>query len=82
MFFTGGLGVTYEEAIQPDASSALAPTLGIGAGARIFTGNGYALRLQLRDDILREKRSKTVDTQAWFIKQNVSLVIGISKLSK
>jgi len=82
VFFTGGLGVTYEEAIQPDASSAIAPTLGIGAGARVFTGGGYAVRLQLRDDILREKRSKTVDTQAWFIKQNVSLVIGISKLSK
>ena len=82
VFFTGGLGVTYEEAIQPDASTAIAPTLGIGAGARVFTGGGYAVRLQLRDDILREKRSKTADTQAWFIKQNVSLVIGISKLSK
>ena len=82
IFVTGGLGVTYEEAIQPDGSSALAPTLGLGAGARIFTGKSYAVRLQLRDDILREKRSKTVDTQAWFVKQNVSLVIGISKLSK
>ena len=82
VFLTGGLGVTYEEAIQPDASSALAPTLGLGAGARIFTGKRYAVRLQLRDDILREKRSKTADTQAWFIKQNVSLVIGVSKLSK
>jgi len=82
VFLTGGLGVTYEQAIQPDATSAIAPTLGLGAGARIFTGNRYAVRIQLRDDILREKRSKTADTQAWFVKQNVSLVIGISKLSK
>ena len=82
VFVTGGLGVTIEEAMQPDNSLAIAPTLGVGVGARIFTGGGYALRLQLRDDILREKRAKTVDTQGWFIKQNVSLVIGLSKLGK
>lgn len=82
VFLTGGLGVTFEQAMQPDNSLAVAPTLGLGIGARIFTGNGYALRIQLRDDILREKRAKTADTQAWFIKQNVSLVIGMSKLSK
>jgi outer membrane beta-barrel protein len=82
VFVTGGLGVTIEEAMQPDNSLALAPTLGLGIGARIFTGGGYALRLQLRDDILREKRAKTVDTQGWFIKQNVSVVLGLSKLSK
>jgi len=82
IFFTGGLGATIEQAMQPDNSLASAPTLGLGVGARVFTGGGYALRFQLRDDILREKRAKTVDTQGWFIKQNVSLVIGISKLSK
>ena len=82
VFLTGGLGATFEQAMQPDNSLAVAPTLGLGIGARIFTGNGYALRIQLRDDILREKRAKTADTQAWFIKQNVSLVIGMSKLSK
>jgi outer membrane beta-barrel protein len=82
IFFTGGLGATIEQAMQPDNSLAIAPTLGLGVGARVFTGGGYALRFQLRDDILREKRAKTADTQGWFIKQNVSLVIGISKLSK
>lgn len=82
VFVTGGLGLTIEEAMQPDNSLAFAPTLGLGIGARVFTGGGYALRVQLRDDILREKRAKTVDTQGWFIKQNVSLVIGLSKLSK
>ena len=82
VFVTAGLGATFEQAIQPDASSAIAPTLGLSAGARLFTGGGYAVRIQLRDDILREKRSKTADTQAWFMKQNVSLVVGISKLSK
>lgn len=82
IFFTGGLGATIEQAMQPDNSLAIAPTLGLGVGARVFTGGGYALRFQLRDDILREKRAKTADTQGWFIKQNVSLVIGVSKLSK
>jgi outer membrane beta-barrel protein len=82
IFFIGGLGATIEQAMQPDNSLAIAPTLGLGVGARVFTGGGYALRFQLRDDILREKRAKTADTQGWFIKQNVSLVIGISKLSK
>ena len=82
IFVTGGLGATFEQAMQPDNSLAVAPTLGLGIGARIFTGKHYALRIQLRDDILREKRAKTADTQAWFIKQNVSVVIGMSKLSK
>ncbi len=82
VFLTGGLGVTIEQAIQPDNAMAVAPTLGLGIGARVFTAGGYALRFQLRDDILREKRAKTVDTKGWFIKQNVSLVVGMSKLSK
>jgi outer membrane beta-barrel protein len=80
IFVTGGLGVTYETAIQPDASAAIAPTLGLGVGARVYTGKNYAMRLQLRDDMMRQKRIKTAETQAWFLKQNVSLMIGVSKL--
>ena len=36
--------------------------------------------LQLRDDIMRHKRVKTAETKGWFIKQNVSLMVGVSKL--
>ena len=60
----------------------LRTTLGLGAGARIFLGGGKIIRIQLRDDILREHREKTAETKAWFIKQNVSLLIGFSKLNR
>jgi outer membrane beta-barrel protein len=80
VFLTGGLGVTYEQAIQPDNTNAIAPTLGLGMGARVYTGKDYAVRLQLRDDIMRQKRVKTAETKGWFIKQNVSLMVGVSKL--
>ncbi len=80
IFLTGGLGITYETAIQPDSTPAMSPTLGLGFGARVYTGKDYALRLQLRDDIMRQKRLKTAETKAWFLKQNVSLMIGVSKI--
>ncbi len=82
VFLTGGMGVTYERAVLPDHDTAFSPTLGLGAGARIFLGGGKIIRIQLRDDILREHREKTAETKAWFIKQNVSLLIGFSKLNR
>jgi len=82
VFLSGGLGATYERAVLPDHASAFSPTLGIGAGARLFLGNGLALRMQLRDDVIREYRAKTAESQAWFLKQNVSLLVGISKFTK
>ena len=82
VFITGGLGATFERAVLPDHDTAIAPTLGVGAGARIFMGDGLVLRFQLRDDIIREHREKTAETKPWFIKQNVSLLIGFSKLTK
>ena len=82
VFLTGGLGATYERAVLPDHDTAISPTLGLGVGARIFLGDGKALRFQLRDDLIREHRAKTAETQAWFIKQNVSLLIGFSMFNK
>ena len=38
------------------------------------------MRVQLRDDLLIQKRVKTADTQGTFLKQNVTLLIGVSKL--
>ena len=67
---------------MPDGAIAVAPGLGIGIGTRIFLKNGDALRIQLRDDILYQKRVKTVDSQAWFIKQNVSLSVGYVRLKE
>lgn len=79
VYFLGGVGGTFEQAMLPDNSSVVAPTVGIGAGARVFLGNG-ALRFQVRDDILREKRVKTLDTKGWFIKQNVAITVGYSMM--
>ena len=80
VFFTAGLGGTLERAIQPDASTTVSPTLGASIGFRVFTGKDLAVRVQLRDDLLIQKRVKTADTQGTFLKQNVTLLIGVSKL--
>jgi outer membrane beta-barrel protein len=82
VFLSGGLGATYEKAVLPDHDTAISPTLGLGIGARIFLGQRRALRFQLRDDLIREHREKTVESQAWFIKQNVSLLVGFTMFSK
>ena len=81
IFLTAGLGATMEQAIQPDSSKTISPTLGASIGFRVFTGKQLAMRLQIRDDLLIQKRTKTADIQGTFLKQNVSIVLGISKLS-
>jgi len=80
MFFTGGLGMTLEQALQPDSTMAFSPTIGLGMGLRVFTGKDMTIRLQLRDDFVIQKRDKTADKQGTFLKQNVSFMIGFSKL--
>ena len=82
LYALAGLGATLEQAIMPDGAIAVAPGLGLGIGTRIFLKNGDALRIQIRDDILYQKRVKTVDSQAWFIKQNVSLSVGYVRLKE
>lgn len=77
-----GAGLTVEQAMMPDASMAFAPTVGLGVGARVFTHKGNAVRLQVRDDLLLEKRVKTVDSQGTFLKQNVAVTVGWSMLGK
>ena len=77
-----GGGLTIEQAILPDNSMAFAPTVSAGVGFRVFTSGNRVFRLQIRDDVLIEQRLKTADTQGTFIKQNVSVTIGFSKLSE
>ena len=36
----------------------------------------------VRDDILYEKRTKTEETQPYFIKQNVGVTVGYTMLGK
>ena len=82
VFFNGGLGATFERAVLLDHDTAISPTLALGAGARLFLGDGLAVRFQLRDDIIIQQRAKTAETQGQFLKQNVSLIIGFSKFNK
>jgi hypothetical protein len=49
---------------------------------RFFLNQNSALRVQIRDDLLIQKRVKTADTQGTFLKQNVLLTVGYSRLSK
>jgi len=77
-----GAGGSLEQAMMPDGSTTFSPGVGLGVGMRIFAGQSGLIRLQLRDDILVQKRVKTADTQGTFVKQNVSLTVGYSRLGK
>ena len=72
-----GAGGAVEQAMMPDGSITFSPGVGLGAGMRFFLGEGRIIRVQLRDDFLAQKRVKTED---WFLKQNVSLTVGFSKM--
>jgi outer membrane beta-barrel protein len=72
-----GLGGALEQAMMPDGTMTFSPGAGLGVGMRFFLGNGSVIRVQLRDDLLAQKRAKTGD---WFLKQNVGLTVGFSKL--
>ncbi len=77
VFLLGGAGATLEQSVLPAADLAFCPTLTWGLGARIFGGSRTSLRLEIRDDVMLQHRSQT-DTNA--IKQNVMLLIGLSRL--
>jgi len=72
-----GVGGALEQAMMPDGSTTFSPGAGLGVGMRFFLGEGRIIRVQLRDDFLAQERVKTED---WFLKQNVSLTVGFSKL--
>ena len=77
-----GIGAAVEQAMMPDASIAVAPGLGLGVGMRFFLASGDAIRVQIRDDLLYQKRVKTAEVQPWFVKQNVALSVGYSKMKR
>jgi len=75
-------GATMEQAVLPDHTMAVAPTLGAGVGMRFFLNDKTTLRVQFKDDVLAEYRSKTAATQGLFIKQDASITAGITLLGK
>ncbi len=82
VYGTATAGATIEQAILPDNAMAVAPTVGLGVGMRFFLSDKATLRVQLKDDILAQFRSKTADSQGLFIKQNASITAGITLLGK
>lgn len=82
VYCRGGVGLTTEQAILPDNTLAFSPTLGLAVGFRLFLAEGRALRVQLSDDIIAQRRVKTVDSQSWFIKQNVAVSVGYVLIRK
>jgi outer membrane beta-barrel protein len=72
-------GLSIEQSVLPDAGMTLAPTLSPGIGSRIFVGKNTTVRVELRDDLLLERRSITQSTH---LKQNANVLVGLTFLSK
>lgn len=72
-------GLTLERSIIPDGSFALGPTVSPGVGMRFWWKANTALRFEVRDDVLLERRALT---RSWHIKQNAGITLGITTLSK
>ncbi|HHO51457.1 MAG TPA: hypothetical protein ENK18_11420 [Deltaproteobacteria bacterium] len=78
VYFTGRIGASVEQSVIPQGGMAFGPTASPGLGSRFFLGSGSALKLELRDDLLIERRSLT---ESWEFKQNANVVLGIVLLS-
>lgn len=71
-------GVTFEASTIPEGGFFPSPTLSLGGGMRLWLGEKLALRMELRDDILVQRRKLTSSTH---VKQNVSATLGITTFS-
>jgi outer membrane beta-barrel protein len=71
-------GVTLEQSVIPAGGIAVAPTVSLVIGTRFFWGERYAIRVEIRDDALIERRKLTSSTH---FKQNANLTVGFSMLS-
>jgi outer membrane beta-barrel protein len=71
-------GVTIEQSVIPKGGIAVAPTISLGLGTRFFWGSKYALRVEIRDDAMIERRKLTATTH---LKQNANITVGFSFLS-
>lgn len=74
-----GAGATLEQSVFPSGDLTVAPTLPIGIGTRVFVGENAALRFELRDNLMIERR---VQSQTTEFKQNIALTVGYARLGK
>ncbi len=73
------VGLTVEQSVIPSGGMAFGPTLSPGIGARLFLGKATAVKVELRDDLLIERRELTQSTE---FKQNANVTLGLAFLSK
>ena len=78
-YLLAGAGLTLEQSmIQDDATGAfplaLAPTLPVGVGTRIWVGDKLVIRGELRDSLMIERRKMSQTTA---FKQNAAIMIGV-----
>lgn len=71
-------GVSVESSVIPSGGIAIAPTLSPGLGGRFFLSRGAALKVEIRDDLLIERRALTDSTE---FKQNANVTLGLVLLS-
>ena len=71
-------GITLEQSVIPKGGFAVAPTISLGIGTRFFWGDRYAIRVELRDDGMIEKRKLT---NSIHFKQNANVTVGFTMLS-
>lgn len=78
VYLAGRAGLSVEQSVIPNGGMAFGPTLSPGIGGRFFLGSGSAIKLELRDDLLIERRALT---ESWEFKQNADVTLGIVLLS-
>lgn len=71
-------GGSLEQSVLPDGGLGFGPTLSPGIGSRVFVGENTAVRLEVRDDLLVERRAIT---SSWEFKQNANVTLGLTFLS-
>ncbi len=79
VYLLAGAGVTLEQSVLPSVDIAIAPTLPLGIGARVFFADNLAFRVELRDGLMIEKREQS-DVTAF--KQSVGVNLGLSYFGK
>ncbi|MBO84112.1 MAG: hypothetical protein CL927_02040 [Deltaproteobacteria bacterium] len=82
VYALGGFASALEQALMPDAATAFSPGMSIGVGMRFYLNQDSTLRVQFKDDLLVQNRVKTEDSQSQFLKQNVAVTVGYTRLLK
>ena len=78
VYGTARAGVSLEQSVIPKGGFAVAPTISAGIGTRFFWGERYAIRVEIRDDCMIERRKLTQSTH---FKQNANVSVGFTMMS-